>query len=46
MHLAAELGKIEVVEMLLKAGLDLTLCDRLRFLHKHNFLSLHNVVEV
>lgn len=30
MHLAAELARIEVVEMLLKAGLDLTLRDRVR----------------
>lgn len=32
MHLAAELGRIEVVDMLLKAGLDLTLQDRVRTL--------------
>lgn len=31
MHLAAELAKIDVVEMLLKAGLDLTIRDRVRF---------------
>lgn len=30
MHLAAELAKIDVVEMLLKAGLDLTIQDRVR----------------
>ena len=30
MHLAAELARIEVVEMLLKAGVDLTLRDRVR----------------
>lgn len=28
MHLAAELAKIDVVEMLLKAGLDLTIQDK------------------
>lgn len=32
MHLAAELAKTEVVEMLLKAGLDLTLRDRVKIL--------------
>lgn len=35
MHLAAELAKIDVVEMLLKAGLDLTITDRVR-----NFLKV------
>lgn len=30
MHLAAELAKIDVVEMLLKTGLDLTIQDRVR----------------
>lgn len=34
MHLAAELAKIDIVEMLLKAGLDLTIQDRVR-----NFLK-------
>lgn len=33
MHLAAELARIEVVEMLLKAGMDLTLRDRVRKLN-------------
>lgn len=32
MHLAAEMAKIEIVEMLLKAGLDLSLRDRVRIL--------------
>lgn len=32
MHIAAEQARIEVVEMLLKAGLDLTLKDRVRLL--------------
>lgn len=30
MHLAAELARIDVVEMLLKSGLDLTIKDRVR----------------
>lgn len=33
MHLAAELARIEVVEMLLKAGLDLSLQDQVRILN-------------
>lgn len=38
MHLAAELAKIDIVEMLLKAGLDLTIQDRVRnFLHQYNY---------
>lgn len=32
MHLAAELARIEVVEMLLKSRVDLTLRDRVRIL--------------
>lgn len=34
MHLAAELAKIDVVEMLLKAGLDLTIQDRVRIFNR------------
>lgn len=30
MHIAAELAKIDVVEMLLKAGFDLTIQDKVR----------------
>ena len=30
MHLAAELARVDIVEMLLKAGVDLTLFDKVR----------------
>lgn len=39
MHLAAEIARIEVVEMLLKAGLDLTLQDRVRFHTQSSFYT-------
>lgn len=44
MHIAAELAKIEVVEMLLKAGLDLTIRDRVRILT--NTSSRANIVQI
>ena len=44
MHLAAELARTEVVEMLLKSGLDPTLRDRVRLLT--NRLSKANIVKL
>lgn len=44
MHLAAELARIEVVEMLLKAGLDLTLRDRVRILTSLNYALGQNLI--
>ena len=43
MHLAAELARTEVVEMLLKSDVDLTLKDRVRI---HTFFSNSVVVAI
>lgn len=45
MHIAAEIAKIEVVEMLLKAGLDLTIKDRVRILTSSR-ANIANIVQL
>lgn len=41
MHIAAETAKAEVVEMLLKAGPDLTVKDRVRCIYHINEIKLY-----
>lgn len=44
LHIAAEMGKVDIVEMILKAGVDLEIQDRVTNCQKNHFVYIRFVM--